>query len=256
MSTTPSIGNVPQLIVNLDAIALLRESSRSSEPDPVQAAAVAEAAGAAGIAVHLCEDRRHVQDRDVRLLKETVKGGFTLAIAPTEGLQAIAEAIKPDHVVLVPTADADGEESDQDLAAREDDLRHAVERLRRVGTRVGLLVQPDLELVKHAAEIGAQSVSIHIGGYARATDQTGIERELETLRNTADYAAKLGLRARTAGGVHPRKYEPLFEIDSFQEHELGHGLLARALMVGLGEAVRELSGLMRAARSLVPQYRA
>lgn len=244
-----------QLIANLDAVAMLRESCRSTEPDPVQAAAIVEAAGASGVAVHLRDDRRYVQDRDVRLLKETVKSSFTLHIAPSDALLAIAEAVKPDLVTLVP-GDEGPESLEQDPSEREDDLQHAVEQLKRAGVRVGLLVQPDLELVQTAADLGAQAVSIHTGGYVRAFGTPEMDQELETLRNAADYARRLGLRVRSAGGANVRNFEPLIELDSIQEHEVGQGLLARAVLIGLGEAVRELSGLMRAARPLVPQYRA
>ena len=256
MNNSPEMGSVPQLMVNLDAVAMLRESSRSSEPDPVQAAAIVEAAGAAGVVVHLREDRRFVQDRDVRLLKETVKSTFSLAIAPTAGLMAIAEAIKPDQVTLVPMSDSGADDEEYDLTSREDDLRQAIESLRRGGSRVGLLVQPDLELIKEAAGLGAQSISLHIGGFCRATDSQQVEQTLDDLRNAADYARKLGLRVRTAGGTHLRNCGSLFELESVREYEVGHGLMARAMLIGLGEAVRELLGLMRAARSLIPQYRA
>jgi len=256
MGNGPDMSNVPRLIANLDAIAMLRETSRSMEPDPVQAAAIAEAAGAAGVAVHLREDRRYIQDRDARLLKETVKSSFHLSIAPTEGLLTIAEALAPDHVTLVPVSDAAGETAGEDLGAREDDLRGAIERLGRTGARVGLVVEPDLELIKQAAGLGAQAVSLHLGAYAQAGEPSRADQELEALRNAADYARRLGLRVRAAGGAHVRNCEPLFAIESIQEHEIGHGLVARAVLIGLGEAVRELIGLMRAARSLVPQYRA
>jgi pyridoxine 5-phosphate synthase len=235
---------------------MLRESCRSVEPDPVQAAAIVEAAGATGIAVHLRDDRRFIQDRDVRLLQETVKSSFNLAIAPTEGLLAIAEAVKSDQVTLVPAADGPGKVDDRDMTSRDEDLRQAIERLKRAGIRVGLLVQPDLELVKQAVALGAQSISLHVGAYAEADERGEAERELETVQHAAEYARKLGLRVRAAGGVHVRNCEPLFKIESIQEHEVGHGLMARAVIIGLGEAVRELSGLMRAARSFVPQYRA
>ena len=254
MNSTYDLGVVPQLIVNLDAIAMVRESGRTNEPDPVQAAAIVEAAGAAGVAVHLREDRRFVQDRDVRLLKETVKSSFSLAIAPTEGLLAIADAVKPDQVTLVPTVETEG--IDQDMTARGADLRSAIERLQRSGVRTGLLVQPDLELVKEAASLGAQSISLYVGTYSRATGAQEVEQDIDALRNAADYARKLGLRVRTVGGSNVRNCEPLFELESIHEYEVGHGLMARAMLIGLGEAVRELLGLMRAARSLIPQYRA
>ncbi len=244
---------MPELIVNLDSVAMLREACRALEPDPVQVAAVAEAAGAAGISVQLREDRRHVQDRDTRVLKETVKTSFMLAIAPSEPLLLVAEALKPDWVTLVPAgAGASGHE----LNGRDDGLRPAVEGLRRAGIRVGLLVQPDLDLVKLAGGLGVQGVSLHAGAYAVRFGSPDEQRELEALENAAEYAQKLGLRVRVAEGVDFRNGGSLFAMAAVQAFEVGHALMARAMLVGIGEAVRELIGLMRSARPAVPQYRA
>lgn len=244
---------MPELIVNLDSVAMLREACRALEPDPVQVAAVAEAAGAAGISVQLREDRRHVQDRDTRVLKETVKTSFMLAIAPSEPLLLVAEALKPDWVTLVP---AGGGASGRELSGRDDGLRPAVEGLKRAGIRVGLLVQPDLDLVKLAAGLGVQGVSLHAGSYAARFGSPDEQREIEALQNAAEYAQKLGLRVRVAEGVDFRNGGPLFAMGAVQAFEVGHALMARAMLVGIGEAVRELIGLMRSARPAVPQYRA
>ncbi len=235
---------MPDLIVNLDSVAMLREARRAFEPDPVQVAALAEASGASGISVHLREDRRHVQDRDVRVLKETVKTSLNLAIAPSEPLLLVAEALKPDWVTLVPADQGAGE-----------GLGPAVEMLRRAGVGVGLLIQPDLDLVKLGAGIGVQGVSLHAGAYAERFGTPDEERERELLENAADYARKLGLRVRIANGVTFRNGGPLFGIGSVQAFEVGHALASRALLVGIAEAVRELIGLMRAARPVVTQYR-
>jgi pyridoxine 5-phosphate synthase len=244
---------MPNLIVNLDSVALLREGCRAIEPDPVQVAAVAEAAGAAGISVRLREDRRHVQDRDIRVLKETAKTSLTLTIAPSESLLIIAEALKPDWVALVPNETA---VPGADLNSRESGLRAAVDGLRRAGIRVLLLVQPELDVVKSAAGLGVQGVSLHAGSYAGSFGTADEEREHEALENAAEYAQKLGLRVRLAEGVDFRSGGPLFGIKAVDGFEVGHALVARAVLVGMEAAVRELIGLMRTARSAVPQYRA
>lgn len=249
------------LIVNLDSVAMLREARRAFEPDPVQVAALAEAAGAAGIAVHLREDRRHVQDRDVRVLKETVKTSFTLAIAPSEPLLLVAEALKPDRVTLVPAGAASGAGAGSGSgsgsgSSSEERLGPAVEMLRRTGIGVGLLIQPDLDLVKLAAGLGVQGVSLHAGSYAERFGTPDEDRERESLENAAEYARKLGLRVRLAEGVNFRNSGPLFGIGSVQAFEVGHALTSRALLVGIGEAVRELIGLMRSALPVAHQYRA
>lgn len=241
------------LIVNLDSVALLREGCRAIEPDPVQVAAVAEAAGASGISVRLREDRRHVQDRDVRVLKETVKTSLTLSITPSEALVIIAEALKPDWTILVP---ADQAASGSDLSAQESELRAAVDELRRAGIRVMFLVQPDLDVVKFAAGLGVQGVSLHAGSYALSYGTGDQEREYESLENAAEYAQKLGLRVRVSEGVDFRNGGPLFGMRAVGGFEIGHALVARSVVTGMEAAVRELIGLMRSARSQVPQYRA
>ena len=246
---------MPELIVNLDSVALLREGGSALDPDPVQVAAVAEAAGAAGISVQLREDRRHVQDRDVRVLKETVKTSLTLTIAPTDALLVIAEALRPDWVNLVPgggTAPAGA----PGASGKEDGLRGAVETLRQGGLRSSLLIQPDLDLVKMAAGLGVQAVSLHAGAYAAQFGAAGEAREREMIQNAAEYAQKLGLRVRVAEGIDFRNGEPLFAMSAVNGYEVGHALVARAVLVGVDAAVRELVGLMRTAHPAGPPFRA
>jgi len=250
---------MPELIVNLDSVALLREGGRALDPDPVQVAAVAEAAGAAGISVQLREDRRHVQDRDVRVLRETVKTSLTLTIAPGDALLVIAEALRPDWVNLVPGGDsAPGGGAAGGVAAggREDGLRAAVDTLRQAGIRTSLLIQPDLDLVKMAAGLGVQAVSLHAGAYAAQYGGPGEAREREMIQNAAEYAQKLGLRVRVAEGIDFRNGEPLFAMGAVNGFEIGHALVARSVLVGVDAAVRELIGLMRTARAAGPQFRA
>ncbi len=250
---------MPELIVNLDCVALLREGCGALEPDPVQVAAVAEAAGAAGISVQLRDDRRHVQDRDVRLLKETVKTSLTLTIAPSDSLLVIAEAVKPDWVNLTPGppgVGAAGAGSGAYATGKDDGLRGAIDMLRQGGVRTSLLVQPDLDVVKMAAGLGVQAVSLHAGRYAEQIGLPAEAREREMIQNAAEYAQKLGLRVRVAEGIDFRNGEPLFALSAVNGFEVGHALVARAVLVGVDAAVRELIGLMRTARPAVPQYRA
>lgn len=244
-----------ELIVNLDSVALLREGGSALDPDPVQVAAVAEAAGAAGISVQLREDRRHVQDRDVRVLKETVKTSLTLTIAPTDALLVIAEALRPDWVNLVPGGGA-APAGAAGAGGKEDGLRGAVETLRQGGLRSSLLIQPDLDLVKMAAGLGVQAVSLHAGAYAAQFGAAGEARECEMIQNAAEYAHKLGLRVRVAEGIDFRNGEPLFAMGAVNGYEVGHALVARAVLVGVDAAVRELIGLMRTAHPAGPPFRA
>ncbi len=245
---------MPELIVNLNSVALLREGSGALDPDPVQVAAVAEAAGAAGIAVQLRDDRRHVQDRDVRLLKETVKTALTLTIAPSEPLLVIAEALKPEWVTLVPSTGGPG--GGGEIVGREANLRGAVEGLRQSGIRLSLLLQPDLDLVKMAAGLGVQAVNLHAGAYAEHYGTPEESRECEMIRNAAEYAQKLGLKVRVAGGIDFRNGEPLYRVDAVNGFEIGHALVSRAVLVGMDTAVREMIGLMRTALPAVSQFRA
>ncbi len=258
---------MPELIVNLDSVALLREGGRALDPDPVQVAAVAEAAGAAGISVQLREDRRHVQDRDVRVLKETVKTSLTLTIAPRDALLVIAEALRPDWVNLVPGGEAAAGAGVSGGGAgaagggaigggKEDGLRAAVETLRQAGIRTGLLIQPDLDLVKAAAGLGVQAVSLHAGAYAAQYGMPDEAREREMIQNAAEYAQKLGLRVRVAEGLDYRNGEALFALGAVHGFEIGHALVARSVLVGVDAAVREFLGLMRTACAGGPLVRA
>jgi pyridoxine 5-phosphate synthase len=243
-----------ELIVSLDSVALLREGGGALEPDPVQVAAVAEAAGAAGISVQLREDRRHVQDRDVRVLRETVKTSLTLTIAPSDALLVIAEALRPDWVNLVPGGGG-SPAGPAGASGQEDGLRGAVETLRQGGLRTSLLIQPDLDLVKMAAGLGVQAVSLHAGAYAAQFGSADEAREREMIQNAAEYAQKLGLRVRVAEGIDFRNGEPLFGMGAVSGFEVGHALVARAVLVGVDAAVRELIGLMRTARRPALEFR-
>jgi pyridoxine 5-phosphate synthase len=178
---------------------------------------------------------------------------LTLAITPGEGLLIIAEALKPDWVTLKPYEAAS---AGSDPGPREERLRSAVDGLRRAGIRVMLLVQPELDVVKFAAGLGVQGVSLHAGAYGASFGGGDQDRELETLENAAEYAQKLGLRVRVAEGIDFRNGGPLFGIKAATGFEVGHALVARAVLVGMEAAVREMIGLMRTARSTVLQYRA
>ncbi len=232
--------HTPLLIANLDWVAALRSGSGSLEPDPVQAAALAEAAGALGIGVTIRESRDGIQDRDVRLLKETVKTPFHLSIPLAEAMVAIAEAIKPDSVTLVLNNDTTG--------AGEAEIRRAVDRLRQAGLGVGCRLAPDTERVKQAAAWGARHVVLDVSDCTQAGAPEGAT---EAVRNASEYAQKLGLKVRARGGIHHRNCQTLLDFHAIDELEVGHGLAARAVMVGLSEAVREVVSLGRAARSLV-----
>jgi len=251
MESTTEFGGVPQLIVGLDSIAAVRSIHGSSEPDPVQAAAIVEAAGANGVAVTLTEERDRVLDRDVRLLKETTKGAFHLTIRAVEAMLAIAQAVKPDDVTLI------WDFGVGDRQASEADLQQAIGRLRRESIRVGVhLPEPDLERIKLVAGLGASAVRLDAGVYTDAEDAAAVQRGLEDLQHAAGYAHKLGLRVRSHGDLNIRNCAALFDTRSFAEHEIGYGVMSRAILIGLDAAVRELLGLMRAARPLIPQYRA
>jgi len=234
-----------RLSVNVDHVATVRQARATDEPDPVWAAAQAELAGACGITVHLRGDRRHIQDRDVRLLKETVAGVLNLEMKATPELMAVALKIHPDMCTLVP--EGDGELTTQgglDVISEETELRDAVARLKDAGVTVSLFIDPDVVQVGRAKAVGADIVEIHTGIYAEATDPDDIQRELEKVRVAAIAATEMGLVAHGGHGLTYRNVQAIAEIDEISELSIGHSVVSRAVLVGMDMAVREMVALV------------
>jgi pyridoxine 5-phosphate synthase len=238
-----------KLGVNIDHIATLRQARGTRYPDPVQAASVAEDAGADSITVHLREDRRHIQERDLRLLVQTLNTRMNLEMAVTPEMIIIARELRPADCCLVPERREElTTEGGLDVAGDPARIAAACDELSAAGIRVSLFIDPDPAQVHAAAAAGAPVIELHTGRYAEATAQAGIAGELERLRAAARLAAGLGLTVHAGHGLHYHNVQPIAAIPELEELNIGHAIIARALFAGLAGAVVEMKRLMREAR--------
>ncbi len=236
---------MPALGVNVDHVATVREARRTNEPDPVWAAVLAELGGADGITVHLREDRRHIQDRDVRLLRETVRVKFNLEMATEEDILAIALEVRPEQATLVPERREEiTTEGGLDVLTHRDRVRSYVERLREAGIAVSLFIDPDPRQIEVARDLGVEAVELHTGRYAEAKTPEEQDREFETLAAAGRVVVEHGLRLHMGHGLTYRNVSRIAEIPELRELHIGHSIVARALMVGFEEAVREMKALV------------
>ena len=232
---------MPRLHVNIDHVATLRQARRSQEPDPVTAAAICELAGADGITVHLREDRRHIQDRDVHILRKTVKTLLNLEMALTPEILEIALDVSPDQVCIVPEKRQElTTEEGLDVAGHSASLDDAIPRFKGAGIEVSLFVDPMPEPIELAAQLGADFVEIHTGSYANAPTGRARSVELDRLITSAHYAESLGLRVNAGHGLDYRNILPVVQIPQVEELNIGYSILCRSIYVGLDQAVREM----------------
>ena len=231
--------------VNIDHIAQVRQARRTVEPDPVTHALLAELGGADGITVHLREDRRHIQDRDVELLRATVRSRLNLEMAATAEMEAIALRLRPDMVTLVPERRQEvTTEGGLDVAGQIDPLRALVGHLQDNGIGVSLFVDPDAAQLQACVASGARWVELHTGAYAEAPwEQQPLE--LARLIEATTHARQLGLRVNAGHGLTYRNVEPVAAIEGMEELNIGHTIVARALAVGLETAVRQMKALIQ-----------
>jgi pyridoxine 5-phosphate synthase len=247
-----------RLHINIDHVATIRQARRTDEPDPVRAAVLAELGGADGITVHLREDRRHIQDRDVRLLVETVRTGVNLELAVAGDVLDIALQLRPMEATLVPekreevTTEGGLALGDADARAR---VADAVRRLRDAGIRTSLFIDPDDDAIRAASVIGSDAIELHTGEYAEAWKLRGspdgrqaIAHELDRLRRAASLAASLGLDVHAGHGLTYENVTPVAAVPEIEELNIGHSVVSRAVLVGLERAVREMSEIVRRAR--------
>jgi len=231
--------------VNIDHIANVRQARRTVEPDPVSYALLAELGGADGITVHLREDRRHIQDRDVELLRQLVRSRLNLEMAASAEMEAIALRIKPDMVTLVPEHRQEvTTEGGLDVISQLAELRAMVTRLQTAGIGVSLFVDADAPQLEASAAIGARWVELHTGSYAEAA-WTHQPQELARLTEGSFIARSLGLRVNAGHGLTYQNVEPVAAIEGMEELNIGHTIVARALAVGLEEAVRQMKALIQ-----------
>ncbi|MFZ4210743.1 pyridoxine 5'-phosphate synthase [Pantoea endophytica] len=235
--------------VNIDHIATVRNARGTNYPDPVQAAFVAEHAGADGITVHLREDRRHITDRDVRILRDTIQTRMNLEMAVTDEMIDIACEIKPHFVCLVPEKRQEvTTEGGLDVAGQQDKINAAVRLLSDAGILVSLFIDADHRQIEAAVASGAPYIEIHTGAYAEAPEGLARQAELSRIRKAATFAASLGLKVNAGHGLTYHNVQPIAELPEMHELNIGHAIIGRALFSGLADAVSEMKLLMREAR--------
>jgi len=235
-----------RLGVNVDHVATLRQARRAPYPDPVLAASLAELAGADQITVHLREDRRHIQDRDLQLLRQTVRTMLNLEMASTSEMVQVAFAAKPDTVTLVPERRQElTTEGGLDVSNGKESLKKVVRTLRDGDIEVSLFVDPDLEQIRSSHRVDAQAVEIHTGRYCETVDPKERARELARIVEAAKAARKLGLRVAAGHGLNYENLRPIVAIEEITELNIGHAIVARAVLVGMDRAVRDMIELMK-----------
>ncbi|AQS37586.1 pyridoxine 5'-phosphate synthase [Shewanella psychrophila] len=235
--------------VNIDHIATLRQARGTSYPDPVHAAAVAEHAGAEGITVHLREDRRHIIDRDIYLLAKTLKTRMNFEMAVTDEMLDIACEVKPTYVCLVPEKREElTTEGGLDVAGQMGKIEAAIQRLDDVGVQVSLFIDADKAQIDAAVEVGAPLIEIHTGCYADAENEVEEAKELARIKEMATYAHSKGLIVNAGHGLHYHNVKPIAAIPELYELNIGHAIIARAVIDGLDKAVRDMKQLMNEGR--------
>ena len=244
---------MPKLGVNIDHVATVRQARMTNEPDPVWAAALAELGGADGITIHLREDRRHIQDRDLRLLRETVQVKLNLEMAAEDEMTQIAIEVRPEQCTLVPEKREElTTEGGLDVIANRDRVAHCVERLLEAGREVSLFIDPDESQFTASAALGVQAVELHTGRYADADSDALRNRELAALVAAGRAVLDHGLLLHMGHGLTYRNVAPVAHIDGVSELNIGHSIVARAVMVGFERAVREMKALISSDQIATP----
>jgi len=238
--------NNTRLGVNVDHVATVRQARVARIPDPVEAAFLAEAAGCDGITIHLREDRRHIQERDLHILRRTVKTRLNLEMASTQEMVKIALDVKPDVITLVPERREElTTEGGLEVAMNMEYLKKVIRLLKDAEIRTSLFVDPDLEQVKASHRVGADIIEIHTGKFADAKTREEAEKEFEKILNAAKVARKLGIEVAAGHGLDYRNVKAITDIPEIQEVNIGHSIVARAVLVGMERAVREMRMAMR-----------
>ena len=237
---------MPKLGVNIDHVATLREARRINYPDPVTAAALAELAGAECIVVHLREDRRHIKDRDLQILRETVQTSLNMEMAATREMVEIASHIKPDVSTLVPEKREElTTEGGLDVVGNQERVGEVVRTLREAGIKMSLFIDPILDQIKAAREVGADAIEIHTGLYCEAKTPQEVDDELKRVMVAAKEAHGLGLEVKAGHGLNYVNVSRIADIPEIEELSIGHSIVARAVLVGMERAVREMIALMQ-----------
>ncbi len=238
-----------KLGVNMDHIATIREARKVREPDPIAASAIAELAGAHGITVHLREDRRHIQERDVRLLRQTVTTHLNLEMAPVDSMVQFAIDVLPDMVTLVPESREElTTEGGLSVTSKVDEIRKIADSLQKHNIFVSLFIEADLDQVKAAKRTGAKFLEFHTGAYANAydfgEDPHQWEVELDRIANMTQVAIKNGFTVNAGHGLNYQNVRPIGQIEGLEELNIGHAIIGRAALVGMDRAVRDMLALL------------
>jgi len=235
-----------KLGVNIDHVATIREARKGKEPDPVWAGALVELAGADIITIHLREDRRHIHDRDLRLLKETIQTKLNLEMAGTPEIVGIALEVCPEKVTLVPEKREEvTTEGGLDVRGNLSALKETVKRFQDARILVSFFIDPVEDQLKASLEAGAQFVELHTGSYANAVGEEAVGRELEKLMTAAERGKELGLRINAGHGLNYLNVKQVLPLPNLEELHIGHSIISRAVFVGLDRAVREMTALIR-----------
>jgi pyridoxine 5-phosphate synthase len=239
-----------RLAVNIDHVATVRQARRAKEPDPVHAAVLAELGGASAIAVHLRADRRHVQDRDVEVLRKTLRTRLDLVMGTTQEMLRTALTVKPDQVTLVPERREEvSTEGGLDVVLNSAQVRPIVKTLQEAGIDAALFVDPELEQIKESHKLGARVVKVGMAAWSEAADARSREAALRKVTDAVRLARKLGLEVHGGHGLDYANVGPIAALTELTQLEIGHSIVARALLVGMERAVREMIETLRAART-------
>lgn len=235
-----------RLGLNIDHVATIREARRATEPDPVAAAIFAELAGVDQITIHLRGDRRHIQERDLRVLRKVIRTKLNLEMAATDAMRNIAVEIKPDSVCLVPEKPEEvTTEGGLDLSKAAKDVKAILPQLREAGIRVTVFVEPDDQQIEMGKSLGVHAIEINTGQYAEAKTKGKIKSELERVATGASLATSLGLEVHAGHGLDYRNVIEIVNIPEIEELNIGHSMVSRAVFVGIDKAVREMLELLR-----------
>ena len=237
-----------RLGVNVDHVATVRQARRVDVPDPVEAALLVEAAGADGITVHLREDRRHIQERDVRILRQRLHTKLNLEMAVTPAMLAFAENVRPDDACFVPEKREElTTEGGLDVVSHRQKIREATQRLHSLAVRVSLFVDPETAQIEASRDVGAHAVEIHTGAYCNALSVER-EKQLQAILEASKFAQSLGLEVHGGHGLNYDNVLPIAQIPEMAELNIGHSIIARAIIVGIEQAVREMKDLLSKAK--------
>ena len=235
----------PVLHVNIDHIATIREARKTTEPDPVFAALLAEQAGAAGITAHLREDRRHIQDRDIRLIRDLIQTKLNLEMAATDEMVEIAIQTKPDIVTIVPEKREEvTTEGGLDCRSHEQSLAKQIAKIKHAGIRVSLFIDPDFSQIETASRLAVDDIELHTGEYANASSREEVAIEYSRLKEAAIFGHQKGLQINAGHGLTYFNIHPIVRLPHLMELNIGHSIIAKAAYVGMSEAVKGMNNLI------------